>query len=78
MDKPSFYEIRVEGLLTDRWSDWFDGLTIHNDPLGETVLSGVFVDQASLLGALNKLPALNLVLISVTRKSSAAQAEETK
>jgi hypothetical protein len=69
MDKPSFYEIRVEGYLSDRWSDWFDGLAIRNDPNGETVLSGSFIDQASLFGALAKLQALNLTLLSVNRSA---------
>ena len=67
MDKPCVYEIRVEGHLTDRWSDWFDGLAIQNDPNGETILSGPFVDQAALFGALTKIHALNLTLISVNR-----------
>jgi hypothetical protein len=67
MDKPCFYEIRVEGHLTDRWSAWFEGLAIRNDPRGETLLSGSFVDQAALFGALNKIHALNLTLISVNR-----------
>jgi len=67
MDKASFYEIRVEGHLTDRWSEWFDGLAILNDPNGETILSGAFVDQAALFGTLTKIQALNLTLISVSR-----------
>lgn len=67
MDKPSVYEIRVEGHLSDCWSDWFDGLAIRNDPNGETVLSGSFVDQAALFGTLAKIQALNLILISVSR-----------
>lgn len=67
MDKPSFYEIRVEGHLTDRWSDWFDGLAIRNDLDGETILSGSFADQAALFGALTKVQALNLTLVSVSR-----------
>ncbi len=70
MGKPSYYEIRVEGHLSDRWSDWFDGLAIRNDPNGETILSGVFADQASLFGALTKIQALNLTLISVNRSIS--------
>jgi len=69
MDTPSFYEIRVAGHLSDRWSDWFDGLAILNDPNGETILSGLFVDQASLFGALTKIQALNLTLISVNRSA---------
>ncbi len=67
MDKPYVYEIRVEGHLTDRWSDWFDGLAIRNEPNGETVLAGLICDQAALYGVLNKIQALNLTLISVSR-----------
>ena len=67
MDKPSIYEIRVKGQLTDRWSGWFDGLAIRNGPNGETIFSGPFVDQAALFGALTKIQGLNLVLLSVNR-----------
>jgi hypothetical protein len=67
MDNSNFYEIRVNGHLSDRWSDWFDGLAIRNDREGETILSGSFVDQASLFGTLNKILALNLTLLSLNR-----------
>ena len=67
MDRPCSYEIRVEGHLTDRWSDWFEGLAIHNDTNGQATLSGQLSDQAALLGVLNKIHALNLLLISVHR-----------
>ena len=67
MDEPCIYEIRVEGHLTERWSDWFEGLTIHNEPGGETTLRGSFVDQAALFGALTKIHSLNLTLVSVNR-----------
>ena len=69
MDKPSFYEIRVEGQLSDRWSDWFERLAIRNEPNGETTLSGLISDQAALFGVLNKIYALNLRLISVNRST---------
>ena len=69
MDTPSFYEIRVEGHLTDRWKEWFEGLAIRNDSDGKTTLSGMLSDQAALFGLLNKIQALNLVLISVSRSS---------
>jgi hypothetical protein len=69
MDKPCIYEIRVEGHITDRWSDWFDGLAIHNDPNGETILSGLLSDQAALFGVLTKIHALNLTLISMNRST---------
>lgn len=64
-----FYEIHVEGHLADLWSEWFEGLVIHNDPKGETTLSGPLADQAALLGVLNKIQALNLTVVSVKRES---------
>ena len=67
MHEPCMYEICVEGHLSENWSDWFDGLTIHNEPSGETVISGSFVDQAALFGMLTKVHSLNLTLISVNR-----------
>lgn len=67
MDAPCNYEIRIEGQLTERWTEWFDGLVIQRFPVGETLLSGTFADQAALFGTLNKLQALNLPLISVRR-----------
>lgn len=75
MDKPHFYEIRVEGHLTDRWSEWFDGLAIQADPNGETILSGLLSDQAALFGVLNKIHALNLSLVSVTRSPQKNETE---
>ncbi len=69
MNKPCIYEIRVEGQLAACWSDWFQGLAIHNDSSGETTLSGPVVDQAALFGVLSKIHALNLTLISVNRSS---------
>ncbi len=67
MGKPYIYEIRIEGHLTDRWSGWFDGLAIRHEPNGETVLVGLLCDQAALFGALSKIQALHLSLISVVR-----------
>jgi hypothetical protein len=69
MDKSCIYEIHVEGHLTDSWSDWFEGLTIHQEPNGETTLSGSLTDQATLFGVLTKIHNLNLILISVQRSS---------
>ena len=61
------YEIRVEGHLSDRWSDWFEGLAIRNDAGGVTILCGALPDQAALFGALMQIHTLNLTLISVNR-----------
>jgi len=67
MDKPFLYEIRVEGQLGNRWSEWFEGLTITSDASGEAVLSGLLPDQAALFGVLTKIHDLNLALISIQR-----------
>ena len=60
------YEIRVAGHLAADWSDWFEGLTIHQEPSGETVLSGP-LDQAALHGILAKIRDLGLVLVAVNQ-----------
>ena len=61
------YEIRVQGHLGDRWSDWFEGMAICNDANAETILRGPLADQAALLGVLNKILTLNLTLVAVYR-----------
>ena len=61
------YEIRVNGDLGHRWSDWFEGLEVRSDPDGVTLLRGELVDQSALFGVLNKIHSLNLELISVSR-----------
>ena len=62
----SVYEIRVKGHLDPRWSEWFDGLQVTNEPNGEALLSGHIADQAALHGVLAKVRDLNLQLVSVT------------
>lgn len=76
MDESWYYEIRVEGVLSERWADWFEGLTIHSGPGDYTVMSGPLVDQAALLGVLNKIHAFNLTLVSVNRKVLGEQRPE--
>jgi hypothetical protein len=61
------YEIRVEGVLDPRWSSWFDGLRITNEPGGVTVIAGAVVDQAALHGLLVRIHDLGLPLISLDR-----------
>ena len=58
------YEIRVKGHLDCDLSEWFDNLSITQEPDGITLLSGPFVDQAALYGLLKKLNEYNLPLIS--------------
>jgi len=66
------YEIRVQGHLDQRWSEWFDGLAITYDGDGNTVLSGPLVDEAALHGVLIKVRDLALPLLAVSRKKTDA------
>ena len=58
-------EIRVQGRISERWSEWFDGLTVAHTEQDETVLTGPILDQAALYGLLAKLRELGLPLVSV-------------
>jgi hypothetical protein len=59
------YEIRVQGRLDQRWSTWFDGLTLSYEGEDITVLCGSLVDEAALPGVLIKVRNLALPLLSV-------------
>jgi hypothetical protein len=63
--QPVVYKIRIKGHLDERWSEWFDDLTITLEENGETLLTGPVADQAELHGLLKKIRDLGLVLISV-------------
>lgn len=66
-DEPAFYEIRIKGHLADRWTNWFEGLTIRREENGDTFLTGLVVDQSALYGLLRKVRDLALPLVSVNR-----------
>ena len=64
------YEIRVEGMLDEHWSAWFDGMQIISEHRGETVIAGPVTDQAALHGLLAKVRDLGVPLISLHRVGS--------
>ncbi len=63
--QPMVYQIRIKGHLDHHWTDWFEGLTISLEENGETLLTGLVVDQAALHGLLKKVRDLGMPLISV-------------
>jgi hypothetical protein len=63
---PTRYEIRVDGVLDDRWADWFGGLQLERDGT-QTVITGLLADQPALHGLLVKIRDLGLYLILVRR-----------
>jgi hypothetical protein len=62
-----FFQIHVKGHLDSKWSDWLEGMEVKLLDNGEMILSGTIVDQAALMGVLNKLNRLNLTLLSVSQ-----------
>jgi len=77
-DQPANYEVQVQGCISERWADWFDDMSItieQRDVAGQpgaglpiTTLSGTLVDQAALMGLLQKLYSLGVPLLLVRRK----------
>jgi hypothetical protein len=59
------YEIRLEGQLDQRWTDWFEGFVLTTESDGTTTLSGRVVDQAALHGLLRRVSDLGVTLISI-------------
>jgi hypothetical protein len=74
---PGRYEIRVDGILDDRWADWFGGLQVSSDGT-QTVISGLLPDQPALHGLLAKIRDLGLSLISVRRLDAGDTADEAQ
>jgi hypothetical protein len=64
--EPMAYQIRIKGHLGSQWSDWFGGLTITLEDNGDTLLTGVVVDQAALHGLLRKVRDAGMPLVSVS------------
>ena len=60
-----YCSITVKGHLDQRWSQWFDALTIIHLEDGESVLTGRLPDQAALHGVLTKVRDLALTLVEV-------------
>jgi hypothetical protein len=61
------YQVRVAGHLDERWSAWFDGLTLTRQAGGSTVIDAPDIDQAALHGLLLRIRDAGLQLISVER-----------
>jgi hypothetical protein len=66
---PATFCVRVLGHLDPSWSDELEGATIDHaylpDKSSVTILTARLVDQAALIGLLNRLYGLGFPLISV-------------
>ena len=61
------HEIRVQGHLDERWSDWMEGLVFTHESDGTTTLTGPLADQSALHGVLTRIRDLALPILSVRR-----------
>jgi len=59
-------EILIKGELNSNWSGWFDGLEIHPDGSGDTLLTGILPDQSAVYGMFSRLSSLKITLVSVS------------
>ena len=64
-DPPMVYQIKIKGHLSYQWADWFEGLTITLEENGDTLLTGIVIDQAALHGLLKRIRDLGVPLLSV-------------
>ena len=69
MFEPAVFLIQVEGRLGEHWSEYFgaQGISVDVDEAGlcTTTLVSEPVDQAALVGMINRLNGLGLPLVSV-------------
>jgi hypothetical protein len=72
-DQPMIYQIRIKGHLNPQWTGWFEGLTIMLEEDGDTLLTGIVIDQAALYGLIKKVRDLGVPLLSVNSIESARQ-----
>ena len=64
-DQPMVYQIKIKGHVNYQWTDWFEGLTITLEENGDTLLTGLVIDQAALHGLLKRVRDLGMPLLSV-------------
>jgi hypothetical protein len=67
------YEIKLQGHLDTKWSEWFYGMTITHEGDGTTSLCGSLPDQIVLHSVLDRIRDMNLPLLSVNQIVSGRQ-----
>lgn len=64
----TFYTIRIQEKLDERWGEWFEDMTVTADGDG-TLIAGYLPDQSALHGVIGRVHRLGLQLVSVNRTS---------
>ena len=63
----SAYEIRIQGRISETWSELFEGLILVPEADGTTRIRCPALDQAALHGLLQRLRDVAIPLVSLTR-----------
>ena len=61
------YEIKVDEHLSPSRTGEFEGFLVTSLPEGQTLITGMQIDQSALFGVLIRIRDMGLALISVTR-----------
>ncbi len=73
------YQIQVQGHVSQRWADWFGNMIILDegvvDQIDISTVTIEVVDQAALLGSLQKLHNLGYSLLEIRRMAEAVNDE---
>ncbi len=72
MVEQATYQIQIEGRISERWTHWFEDMTMtvheEEEAAAITTLTGPVTDQAALAGLLQRLYTLGLPLLLVRRE----------
>jgi hypothetical protein len=73
---PTVYEIKLQGHLDAKWSEWFYDMVITHESDGTTILYGPLPDQVVLHSVLERIRDMNLTLINVSKVNDIDQNED--
>ena len=77
--EPAWYRIRIQGMLDESWAEELGmgiGWLKESGQEPVTILKGEVLDQAALLGLLNRLYGLGLPLLSVEQVTSGSSQQK--
>lgn len=65
LHEPAIYQIQIHGILDESWGDYFGGKVVTDADGVVTTLCTPLMDQAALVGLVNRLNGMGLRLLAV-------------